>query len=286
MDYEKKYKEALERAKDIYTYYCDDRHQLRKIECIFPELKEGDDERIREEILEYFQQFENEELRGVNISDWIAWLEKQGEQKSITFNNARLIDSALNDYCCKIYNALHKENGGVLSFARLQHLAMDIYGWCKGQIEQKPAWSEEDEMRALSIEQVMNCAALLNIVPEKIDKIRTWLRTLKNRVGCEANCTTTKEWGEEDKNMLEDTIYMVTMQRDENRSDNEYQRAEKCIDWLKSLKERYTWKPSDEQMKVCKEVYADLLSAKGFDVGTINSELNRLEEQLKKLREK
>lgn len=34
-------------------------------------------------------------------------------------------------------------------------------------------------------------------------------------------------------------------------------------------------------MKVCKEVYADLLSAKGFDVGTINSELNRLEEKLK-----
>lgn len=34
-------------------------------------------------------------------------------------------------------------------------------------------------------------------------------------------------------------------------------------------------------MKVCKEVYADLLSAKGFDVCTINSELNRLEEKLK-----
>ena len=56
-------------------------------------------------------------------------------------------------------------------------------------------------------------------------------------------------------------------------------------EWLKSLKERYTWKPSDEQIKVCKEVYADLLSANGFNVCTINSELNRLEEQLKKLRE-
>ena len=31
-------------------------------------------------MLKYFQQFENEELRGVNISDWIAWLEKQGEK--------------------------------------------------------------------------------------------------------------------------------------------------------------------------------------------------------------
>ena len=42
MDYEKKYKEALERAKDVHTYYCDDREQLRKIESIFPELKESE----------------------------------------------------------------------------------------------------------------------------------------------------------------------------------------------------------------------------------------------------
>ena len=57
------------------------------------------------------------------------------------------------------------------------------------------------------------------------------------------------------------------------------------IDWLKSLKERYTWKPSDEQIKVCKEVYVDILATKGFDLDTVNNELNRLEEKLKKLRE-
>lgn len=44
-------------------------------------------------------------------------------------------------------------------------------------------------------------------------------------------------------------------------------------------------KPCDEQIKVCKEVYADILSAKGFDLGTVNSELNRLEVKLKKLSE-
>jgi hypothetical protein len=32
--------------------------------------------------LEYFRQFEGEKLRGVDISDWIAWLEKKkGEEK-------------------------------------------------------------------------------------------------------------------------------------------------------------------------------------------------------------
>lgn len=33
------YESALKRAKEIYTYYCDDREQLRKLEYIFPELK-------------------------------------------------------------------------------------------------------------------------------------------------------------------------------------------------------------------------------------------------------
>lgn len=41
------------------------------------------------------------------------------------------IDPKLNDYCCKVYHALNKENGGKLSFARLQHLGIDIQQWCK-----------------------------------------------------------------------------------------------------------------------------------------------------------
>ena len=42
MDYKKKYEDALKRAKDVHTYYCDDREQLRKLESIFPELKESE----------------------------------------------------------------------------------------------------------------------------------------------------------------------------------------------------------------------------------------------------
>ena len=86
-------------------------------------------------------------------------------------------------------------------------------------------------------------------------------------------------WSEEDKDFMYDTISNLTELKD--RYGEGYGNVGKCIDWLKSIKERYTWNPSDEQIKVCKEVYADLLSAKGFDVGTINSELNRLEEKLK-----
>lgn len=50
------------------------------------------------------------------------------------------------------------------------------------KIEQKPAWSKEDEQMILGIEQVMNCASLLNIVPEKIGKVKSWLKSLKERI--------------------------------------------------------------------------------------------------------
>lgn len=56
--------------------------------------------------------------------------------------------------------------------------------WLLDHIKPQPKqeWSEEDEMITLSIEQVINCASLLNIVPEKIDKIKSWLKSLKERV--------------------------------------------------------------------------------------------------------
>lgn len=134
MDYKQKYKEALTWVESIYHELSHDRQM--EAEAFFPELKESEDEKIRKEILLFCQgranNYPNAPMYG-NIRKWIAWLEKQGEQKPITFNNAHVINSALNDYCCKQYNALHKENGGFLSFARLQHLAMDIYGWCKEQ---------------------------------------------------------------------------------------------------------------------------------------------------------
>ena len=47
MDYEKAYKEALERAN--VAHKDEDRHIKATLERIFPELKESKDERIRKE---------------------------------------------------------------------------------------------------------------------------------------------------------------------------------------------------------------------------------------------
>ena len=73
------YDEALERARANYKANkkmgflenCD------MLELIFPQLTESDDERIRKEMVDYFSQYKDDGIRGVDITPWIAYLEKQ-----------------------------------------------------------------------------------------------------------------------------------------------------------------------------------------------------------------
>ena len=147
----KAYDEAINVARTLLNTRCvegtNGYFHRKDIEQMFPSLVENEDERIRKGLIDYFNYHRVGIFCGIKGEDIIAWLEKQGGQNPITFNDAHIIDSALNDYCCKQYGALHKENGGVLSFARLQHLAMDIYGWCKKQGEQKPADKVEPKFK-------------------------------------------------------------------------------------------------------------------------------------------
>lgn len=83
MDYEKAYKEALERA--IVAHKDEDRHIKATLERIFPELKESEDEKIRKEIAEfiYITPFKPRDIK--KKERWLTWLEKQGE-KDIKYN--------------------------------------------------------------------------------------------------------------------------------------------------------------------------------------------------------
>lgn len=48
MDYEKTYKEALSRAREIHR---NEDEKRRDMEWLFPEIKESEDERIKKEII-------------------------------------------------------------------------------------------------------------------------------------------------------------------------------------------------------------------------------------------
>lgn len=84
MNYEKKYKEALEKARyvlhTVETAGCVMHKDL--LEEIFPELRESEDERIRRTLVEYFgPKAQLDFVRGVPIQKIRDWLEKQKEQK-------------------------------------------------------------------------------------------------------------------------------------------------------------------------------------------------------------
>ena len=80
----RRYDEALSKAKDVYTYYCDDREQLRKIESIFPELKESEDDRIKKELIDLVQAAWDDDVEDFSYDKkiaWINWLKKQGTER-------------------------------------------------------------------------------------------------------------------------------------------------------------------------------------------------------------
>lgn len=91
MDY-MNYEERLEVAKKLYE--LSNAEQKTALECIFPELRESEDERIRKELIEYVKDQQSsfisapdcrdkyEEEENNKYKSWIAWLEKQGGQKS------------------------------------------------------------------------------------------------------------------------------------------------------------------------------------------------------------
>ena len=81
MDYEKKYKEALENARQEYntTENVERKHWLEEL---FPELAESEDEKIRKVLIELVKCNERSGyklLNNVPTSSMLAWLEKQGE---------------------------------------------------------------------------------------------------------------------------------------------------------------------------------------------------------------
>ena len=104
-------------------------------------------------------------------------------------------------------------------------------------------WNEED------IIHLNNCISYMSrLNSSEMD----WLKSLKDRVQPK------QEWNEEDKDYYDAIIAKLEVtQEDAALTDNQ-------MDFLKSLRPQNRWKPSDETIKVCEEVYADLLSAKGL----------------------
>ena len=99
MNYEKKYKEALERARVSRLQLIDIGEEATEIEHIFPELKESEDERIRKEIMDFIDTntIDSDERR----DRWFSYLEKH---KPISFTSLedRKVKTSLMQYISEL----------------------------------------------------------------------------------------------------------------------------------------------------------------------------------------
>ena len=110
MDYEKAYKEALERAKNLHEDAIDMGENIRAKQCeiIFPELAESEDERIRKALIRYHQS--TIDVDGIEGKKIIAWLEKQGETSPILSNSLNIGKSEISGNEGKISPKWSKED--------------------------------------------------------------------------------------------------------------------------------------------------------------------------------
>ena len=84
MEDNKKYEEALERARECLKDGGISKNTIAYLEEIFPELRESEDKRIRKALFEYFTTSDNNayyEVCGVATKKILAWLENKDEQK-------------------------------------------------------------------------------------------------------------------------------------------------------------------------------------------------------------
>lgn len=93
--------DKLKEAKRLYeTANAGQRYVLERL---FPELKESDDERTRQEIVRFIRMEVEDEIVG---NKWIAWLEKQSEQKPVEWGE---YDENEYNHILKILNLVAEE---------------------------------------------------------------------------------------------------------------------------------------------------------------------------------
>ena len=339
MDYEKKYKNALEWARKVMN---GETGFIRKeVEEVFPELKESEDERIRKWLIGQLKQGLATAPKDVNPNDAekaIAWLEKQGESiklseeeqnrfakgvltrcalSFIDYLDAHKYESKMcvsNGECKDIENAFHNAMWDRLhryycKYIEKQgeqkpnycHHEVDLSGcseeyrkgyydgWnnCNQQhaqlkAEQKPACGEEDEIKIKSIVAFLKSPSLCAMDGNKgiIDENIKYLKSLKDKVRPK------QEWSEEDEKMRAAVLQLITDSEKENGwncvycNDKEIYFSD-IIAWFKSLKDRYTWKPSDEQIQCLSGAVAQYYRFGYYDAPV----LKELVEQLEKLKD-
>ena len=151
-NYEKKYNEALARAKDVKNGPSPHDSSVATVEYIFPELHESEDERIRKEIIAFLKHYHTGEGDSVTYdNDWLVYLEKQKEQKPAEWSeeDEKKVSSLL-----AMLTTMRQLNSngslvGIYSKRDREKKFDEIENWLKS-LRPRPSWKpREEQMSAL-----------------------------------------------------------------------------------------------------------------------------------------
>ena len=240
-------------------------------EKYFPELRESEDERIRKELVDFiYDKTDTYELREKSNS-WLAWIEKQGEQKPVPDWMPKFLDElrskknyfdwdehkdiegrilAIIQWMNPNYfigkDGEQKSDNGESSFLTVER-AKEVSPFTRNGPENEfVGWSEEDEKMFNKIAAHLNATCSGFPEDEKwASKFLNWLKSLKERVQPQPK----QEWSEEDEGLLKWTINNLTEL--EQRFGKDYGKVGKCIDWIKQKRWKKSLKTADLENSLC-----------------------------------
>ena len=242
-------KEILETVRVLQEANPHDEGIQNWVRYYFPELKESGDERIRNFLIDFIKvcSWTEKKDQGWPLrEECIAWLEKQGEKLPFEMKTVSESLGFATQKECDYYNKM----------------VTDLIMSDDGKGEQKPAWSEEDELMLVSIIQTLKLTN--GSAQMKID----WLKSLKERIPPKST------WSEEDEVKINRIVGCL---ENLNVADNDI--LLKDVVWLKSLRPQNRWKPSDEQMEALNEALSlakNCGEENAFDLRTLHDDLKRL----------
>ena len=175
----KAYDDALRKAK-ITLDCCNSASITTKntIYDIFPELTESEDERIRKEIIEFLMLPHPQFVGKRHYEEWIAWLEKQGEQKPIEVDGEDYGIDGIWHAVEILKRTLGLVEGYQSDDGILEHKAA-ITAVEKLKEQKSVEWSEEDKYNINYISTVL----YQNLSHEIWEELDNWLKSLKERIG-------------------------------------------------------------------------------------------------------
>ena len=320
MDYEKKYKDALERAKGIYKDTWNS-----YILKIFPELVESEDERVRKELIDYINRLTASPNYIDKYNAWISWLEKQGEQKPANKVEPKFkvgdwitdgyvggqITSIEDNYpCYKIADFMGGINTSIPFSLQDNYHLWTIQDAKDGDVlayvtDEEDLWimiyrslyepyEGHVHYHALLVNDNFSdkgtcCICIDNLKPATKEQ-RDLLFKKMREAGYEWDVEKkeVKEigqksaWSEEDEWKFSDILALLT------GGVNCHYNTSDLLTWFKVLKDRVqsqnTWKPSEEQIRAIRLASAFVVDDFG-EYPTLSEILMDLEEQLRKIKE-